>query len=69
MSKWQYVTEADAVRTLAADESGLSKREIIELACAIARGAAVICDIGKVGREERYGILDEDPYIWDLKED
>lgn len=60
--------QADAVKALADSPLGLSKREIVELACAIARGAAIICDIGKVGREERYGLVDEDPYIWDIKE-
>ena len=48
---------------------GLSREELLRLACTLARLGAVLCDVGKVGSEQRYGIVDEHPYIWDLKED
>ena len=58
-----------AMPDLSADPLKLTSAQLIQLACAIARVGAIICDVGKVGSEQRYGLLDEEPYIWDLKED
>lgn len=49
--------------------TAMSKEQLLQLACAIARVGALICDVGKVGTEKRYGLLDEEPYIWDIKEE
>ena len=57
------------IPVLPSDLAGLSREQLIQLACTLARLGAVICDVGKVGAEQRYGLLDEEPYIWDLKEE
>ncbi len=48
--------------------TGLSKEQLIQLACTLARVGAALCEVVEP-REQRYGIVDEEPYIWDLKED
>ena len=56
----------------------MSSKELLALACTIARVASVLCDVGQVGATGRWpdpdpharGIAQEDePYIWDLPEE
>jgi hypothetical protein len=49
--------------------TGLSKEQLIQLACTLARVGAALCEVLEPRERIRYGIVDEDPYIWDIKED
>lgn len=52
------------------DPLSLSSRQLLELACSLARVGTVICDVAGMGapdQDDRQ--LTEEPYIWDIKED
>jgi len=52
------------------DPLSLSSRQLVELACTLARIGTVICDVAGAGAPigATAKLLDE-PYIWDVKED
>ena len=45
----------------------LTSKELLTLACALARVGSVVCDLGQVGSAVPRG-KSEEPYIWELKE-
>ncbi len=45
----------------------LSGKQLVSLACTIARVASVVCDVGGV-KASRELSPEEQPYIWDLEE-
>lgn len=52
------------------DPMSLSPRELLSIACAIARLGTLFCDLGKVGPSAAVARSDiDEPYIWDTKEE
>ena len=49
------------------DPLSLSSRQLIEIACTLARVGTVLCDLG--GKATPFHQLGDPPYIWDIKED
>jgi len=50
------------------DPLSLSSRQLLELACTVARIGTVICDVAGMGADPDRALAEE-PYIWDIKED
>lgn len=48
------------------DPLSLSSKDLVALACAVARLGSVICDLGVQGGSTTQA--DEEPYIWDIEE-
>lgn len=49
------------------DPLSLSSKDLVALACAVARVGALLCDVGQ--RATPFHQLGDPPYIWDIKED
>lgn len=51
------------------DPMSLSSKQLVDLACALARVGTLICDIGQPMKGSLSAGAGETPYIWDIKED
>lgn len=53
------------------DPLSLSSRQLLEIACTLARVGTVICDVAGVqgSRIDSSSSPEDPPYIWDIKED
>ena len=52
------------------DPLSLSSRQLLELACTVARISTVICDVAGVqGAAIAASDISDKPYIWDIEED
>ena len=56
--------EGSQLHTL--DPGSLTSRQLVDLACALARVGTLICDLGGVGHVA--ATAQDEPYIWDIEE-